>query len=50
MRSVRTFGWEIGYVGSGYVNRWKVGFFALAGLVAAVHCLFIYINWDHCRI
>lgn len=36
MRTTRTIGWEIGYVGSGYVNRWKVGFFALAGLVAAV--------------
>ena len=42
---IRTVGWEIGYVGSDLVNRWKIGFFLLAGLVAAVVAYVIYINW-----
>ena len=39
-------GWEIGYVGDDHLNRWKFGFFLLAGLIAAGIIAIMYFSME----
>ena len=43
MRLAKIIGRGIGYVGADRMNRWKIGFFLLAGLVAAAIAAVIFL-------